>query len=106
MGLFSFKTRAAKQFEYRPRFFDPDKEAFQARMDNIKRELEQNGDGSNKKTKISFRDAYEKKHSRLKLGSNFKSSKIKLIIIVFSIILLLIFFYLLGLMTLYLIRNG
>jgi hypothetical protein len=106
MGLFSFKTQAPKQFEYRPRFYNPEKEAFDARMLRIKDEVEAEKHIEKPHHHISIRDAFEKRRKKPAVVSRSKALKIRMFVIILSLVLLIVFFYLFGLLTTYLLKNG
>jgi hypothetical protein len=104
MGIFSFKTQSPKRFEYPPRYYNPEKESFDARMRRIKSEVDAEEAGEESTHTISIRDAYDKLHRRKSKGTA-KPSKIRLFIVISTVILLIVFFYLFGILFTYLMRN-
>jgi len=104
MGFFSFKTPSAKRFEYRPRYYNPGKEAFNARMERISYEVEAEKSGK-ESHRLSIRDVYDTYRGKREKAPATTASRIRLFVIVLSVLLLLAFFYLFGILMTYLLQN-
>lgn len=101
MALFFFKERKPKKFEYKPYFYNPEKEEFEERIKRIKSEIGISDDGDKKlnykpNKALSFRKSQPAK---------VKTPKVKLLIIVIAFVLLVIMFYLISVYTSYIIKN-
>jgi hypothetical protein len=104
MGLFSFNTQSPKKFEYRPRYFNPDKEAFDARMKRLQQEVDAEKDGSEPPFTFSIRDAYDRKRKKKVSEKKTSAGKMRFFVIILSIILVIVFFYLLAILTSYILK--
>jgi len=102
MALFFFKERKPRRFQYKPHFYNPEKEEFDNRIKTIKHEIGIEDED------IDTRQTY-KGHSVIKfrktLAVKTKTPRVKLLIIVIAFILLVIIFYLIGVMTTHIIKN-
>lgn len=104
MGFFSFKTPSAKRFEYRPRYYNPNKEAFDVRMERIRDEVESEKSGKEHQ-RLSIRDVYDAYRGKRGKAPATTASRIRLFVIVLSVVLLLAFFYLFGILMTYFLQN-
>lgn len=101
MGLFYFKERKPRQFEYKPYFYNPEKEEFDERIRRIKKEIGINDESVTKQSykpnkALSFKKQYT---------DSVKTPKVKLLIIVIAFVLIVVMFYLIGVYTSYIIKN-
>ncbi|MFZ2900530.1 MAG: hypothetical protein WA004_17995 [Saprospiraceae bacterium] len=92
-----FKTPGHLRYEYKPRFWDPEKEELKERIDRAAGE--QKGDADSMKTRIS--EHFARRYTRGSAGSDYrraqeKQSNFRLLIIL-AIILLLGYFFLIAL---------
>ncbi|HRS54170.1 MAG TPA: hypothetical protein P5250_05650 [Bacteroidales bacterium] len=104
MGLFFFKDRKPKQFEYKPYFYNPEKEKFNERVSKIKKEL--GIDNNNNAINITYKPSKIISFRNQKTKLSPKIQKGKLVIIIIAVILLIVMLYLIGLYSVYILKNG
>lgn len=93
MRVVFFKTPKPKQFNYTPRYYDPDKEALKEREQQIKQEMGLSDEDTPRVSLIKgqLRRQYE---SRMKRGLKAKNTRRLIIIIAILILLAYYMFYL------------
>ena len=81
-----FRSPKPKKFNYIPRYYDPDKEALEERLKNIKKQQERDIEGIKARISGGFKKGHSS-NSQMKKRLVWKSNVIILFIIVFLVIL-------------------
>jgi hypothetical protein len=88
-----FRQRKPKEFKYTPRYYDPEKEAREERVNRIKAEMQAESDGNTTdhgSRSISFDSRFRSSQQRAK-----RSSGIRLIVILLVLFMLVYIFWIL-----------
>ncbi len=104
MALFYFfKQKEYRKFEYKPYFYDPEKEKFNDRINRIKNEMGiENDETSNKISYKTNRSINFRKNNNVVPA---KPSKVKFVILIITLTLLFVIFYLISIYTSHSIKN-
>lgn len=93
MALFSFfKSQRARQFEYKPLFYNKEKEEFQERVKRIEEEMGIRSNNNNISYKPGIRRGTMRSYLKTETKKNKASSSIRLIIILFILLALTYYF--------------
>lgn len=84
LGIRFFKLPKARQYNYQPVFYDPEKEKFQQNKDTSEDE---------QKYKTSLRGSFRRQRSKSKQQRELKNANIRLLVILGLLILLALYFF-------------